>query len=89
MQYDPNATQTLTARLRRRATFVLFLWPLIGVVGGGYAGYKVSGYDHAVVGAVVGGCFGYLFGSMCSLRYRVQVQTLLWQGRVEELLRGK
>ena len=89
MQYNPEVVQKLITRLGRRAIFVLLFWPLIGVVGGAYAGYEFFGDFHAVVGAIVGGYLGYLLGSMCSLRYKVQVQTLLWQKRIEELLRSR
>jgi len=89
IQYNPDSVQKLVVRLDRRATLVLVLWPLIGVLIGGFAGRELSGNLVAVIGAVVGGYCGYLFGSMRRMYYKVQVQTMLWQKRVEELLRAK
>jgi len=86
IQYNLDAVQTMVVRLNRRAIFVLVFWPLIGIVIGGIAGHEYSGDLVAVIGGAVGGYFGYLFGSMRSLHYKVQAQTVLWQKRVEELL---
>ena len=89
IQYNSDTVQKLAGRLNRRATFVLVFWPLIGALGGGFAGHELSGNLAAVVGAIVGGYLGYLFGSMRSMHYTAQAQTVLWQKRVEEQLRAK
>ena len=87
--YDPDSVQKLVVRLNRRAIFVLLFWPLIGILIGGFAGREFSGNLAAVIGAVVGGYFGYLFGSARSIYYKIQVQTMLWQKRIEELIRTR
>ena len=89
IQYDPDAVQKLAVRLYRRATFALVFWPLIGLLGGGFAGREIAGNLVAVIGAIVGAYLGYLFGSMRSMNYKVQAQTVLWQKRLEEHVRTK
>ena len=87
-QYNPESVHTLVAQLYRRATIVLELWPIIGVMAGGYAGRETAGNLGAAIGAALGGYLGYLIGSMRSLYYKVQAQTVLWQKQLEERTRN-
>ncbi len=83
-EYNSDALQRLTGRLRRRAVLVVVLWPIIGVVAGAYVGLGNGGNLAAVIGAVLGAFLGYLIGSMRSLYYNVQAMNLLCLKRIEE-----
>ena len=84
IEYNSDALQRLTSRLRRRAIFVVALWPVIGILAGAYVGYGNAGNLGAVIGAAVGAFLGYLIGSMRSLYYNVQAMNALCLKRIEE-----
>lgn len=88
-EYDPDALERLTRRLRRRAVFVVALWLVIGVLAGAYVGYGNFGYRGAIIGAVVGAFVGYLIGSMRSLYYHVQAANALCLKQIEENTRAR
>ena len=89
IQYDPVAIHNLAKRQYRRSVFVLAFYPAIGALGCGFAGYEIAGYEiggslAAVIGAAVGAFLGYLYGSLRSMRLRIQAQSALCLERIEE-----
>jgi len=94
IQYDQVAIHNLAKRLYRRSVFVLGLYPVIGVLGFGFAMYETAGYElgerlATVIGAAVGAFLGYLFGTFRSMRLKIQAQTALCLERIEENTRPK
>jgi hypothetical protein len=90
-EYDSDALVRLTARLRRRAVFVVVLWLVIGTGAGVYVGFEITnGSDLiAVMGAAAGAFIGYLIGSMRALYYNVQATNALCLKRIEENTRTR
>ena len=84
IEYNSDALQRLTTRLRRRGVFVMVLWPVIGILAGAYVGLEIAGNLSAVIGAVVGTFLGYLIGSMRSPYYNVQATNALCLTQIEE-----
>ncbi len=94
IQYDQVAIHKLAKRLYRRSVFVLGLYPIIGVLGFGFAMYEIAGYElgeklATIIGASVGAFLGYLFGTFRSMRLRIHAQTVLCLERIEENTRPK
>lgn len=88
-EYNSDALARLTRRLRRRAVFVMVLWPAIGILAGAYSGLGNAGNLGAVIGAVVGAFLGYLIGSMRFLYYNVQAMNALCLKQIEENTRTR
>jgi hypothetical protein len=89
IQYDPAVVGQLAKRLYRRAVFVLFFYPALGVLLLGLNGYT-SGIKHGVViGAVLGAFFGYLFATLRSMTLKMRAQNALCLARIEENTRAK
>ena len=84
MEYNSHVLQSLARRLRRRAVFVMALWPIMGILAGAYIGFENTGNVTEVTGAAVGAFVGYLVGSMRSLYYNVQSMNALCLKQIEE-----
>ena len=87
-EYNSDSVVRLVRRLRRKAVFIILLWPIIGVLVGVYLGNNNGGKLAIVIGGIMGAFVGYLIGSMRYLYYNTQAMSLLCLKRIEENTRG-
>ena len=91
-RYDPAIIQKFADRLYRQANLIIFIWTILGLVGGAGAGYALgSSFGKPdtrnmfiFVGAAVLGPFGFLIGMARAFLLKLQAQIALCQKKIEE-----
>lgn len=89
VQYDPAVIRGYATNLYHRASMIVGLYTLGGAAGGfatlGIMGTFLNGSGYEwIIGAVAGGGFGYLNGSMLANRLRLEAQVAMCQVEIEQ-----
>jgi len=85
VEYDVSIIQKFANRLYRQARIVIFVFTIVGIGVGFYAGYVISEeIIPGVVGALLVGLIGLLLGSQRAFQLRLMAQTALCQAMIEQ-----
>jgi len=83
-KYDSSILFEFADRLYSRANTAVAIYTVLGVLIGLVGGSAVKAGIGAIVGALIVGAIGFLFGRERAFAYKLQAQTALCQAKIEE-----